>query len=203
MSLERKNRKTLAVLAVVAAGMVGLSFAAVPLYRIFCQVTGFGGTVQKAEKAEAAALDRTVRVRFTANVDRDMPWQFQPNQKIAVVKVGEPQLATYEAYNPTAQTITGTAVFNVTPFKAGPYFDKIQCFCFTEQTLGPGERKTMPVTFFVDPSIAKDKSLDDVTELVLSYTFYVSNSEAGEQAAAAHDAGDGDDRHRADAGGSL
>jgi cytochrome c oxidase assembly protein subunit 11 len=201
MNLQAKNRNVLAVLAVIAAGMVGMSFAAVPLYRIFCQVTGFGGTVRKAEKVEASAIDRTMRVRFTANVDRDMPWQFQPKQKIAVVKVGEPQLATYEAYNPTSETITGTAVFNVTPFKAGPYFDKIQCFCFTEQTLGPGERKTMPVTFFVDPSIAKDKNLDDVTELVLSYTFYVSTADAVQQAAGTEDGADGDDYHRTTAGG--
>ena len=184
MSIESRNRKTLAALAGIALGMVALSFAAVPLYRVFCQVTGFGGTVQQVAASDAAPLARKVEIRFTASVDKDMPWDFKPSRLTQTVAVGEPAHATYEAYNPTERTITGTAVFNVTPFKAGPYFDKTQCFCFTEQTLAPGERKTLPVTFFVDPAIAEDRNLDDVTEIVLSYTFYLAHSEAAEAAAA-------------------
>jgi len=200
MSLEARNRKTLAALAGVALGMVALSFAAVPLYRIFCQVTGFGGTVRQAEATETPALERAIRIRFTASVDKEMPWDFRPSQLTQEVKVGETQLAAYEAYNPTDRVITGTAVFNVTPFKAGPFFDKIQCFCFTEQTLQPGERKAMAVTYFVDPAITEDHNLDDVTEIVLSYTFYLSHSEAVEAAAAKH-AADGD--HHAEGNGET
>lgn len=200
MSLEARNRKTLAALAGVALGMVALSFAAVPLYRIFCQVTGFGGTVRQAEARETPALERAIRIRFTASVDKEMPWDFRPSQLTQDVKVGETQLAAYEAYNPTDRVITGTAVFNVTPFKAGPFFDKIQCFCFTEQTLQPGERKAMAVTYFVDPGIAEDHNLDDVTEIVLSYTFYLSHSEAVEAAAATH-AAEGD--HHAEGNGDT
>lgn len=195
MTLQQKNRKTMAVLAGLALGMVALSFAAVPLYRIFCQVTGFGGTVQQANASETKAIERPVKIIFTANVDRDMPWEFKPSQLTQTVLVGEAATATYEAYNPTDRTITGTAVFNVTPFKAGPYFDKIQCFCFTEQTLAPGERKVMPVTYFVDAAIGDDKNLDDVKEIVLSYTFYLAHSDVAEAAAAEPAAGG---EHRAE-----
>lgn len=174
MNLQQKNRRTFAILAGLGIAMVILTFASVPLYRLFCQITGFGGTVRQAQASHLAISDRIVRIRFTANVDKNMPWQFQPKQQIESVRIGERRLAAYEAYNPTSYPITGTAVFNVTPHKAGPYFSKIQCFCFTEQTLQPGERKTLPVNFYVDPDIAQDKSLDDVKEIVLSYTFYLS-----------------------------
>ncbi|HXV73104.1 MAG TPA: cytochrome c oxidase assembly protein [Sphingomonadales bacterium] len=190
MSVAAKNRRTLGILAGVAAGMVALSFAAVPLYRIFCQVTGFGGTVREAKAAQTEAAERAMRIRFTASVDKDMPWEFKPAQLSEDVRIGETRIAAYEAFNPTDRVVTGTAVFNVTPHKAGPYFGKIECFCFTEQTLQPGERKTMPVMFFVDPAIAGDKNLDDVKEIVLSYTFYLSHSEAAETAAAQYAADD-------------
>lgn len=175
MNLQQKNRRILGILVGLSITMVALSFASVPLYRLFCQITGFGGTVRQSQIPHLVTSDRVMRIRFTANVDKDMPWQFKPNQQIDSVRVGERHLAAYEAYNPTSYPITGTAVFNVTPHKAGPYFSKIECFCFTDQTLLPGERKTLPVNFFVDPEIAHDKNLDDVKEIVLSYTFYLSS----------------------------
>ena len=172
-----KNNRTALVLAGVAVGMVGMAYAAVPLYQIFCQITGYGGTTQVAQAAERPILERVIKVRFSANTHRDMPWNFRPLQGMQRARVGEQMLAFFEATNPTAQVITGTATFNVTPHKAGAYFSKIQCFCFTEQTLAPGERADMPVTYFIDPAIMDDPGLDDVKEIVLSYTFFRSGKE--------------------------
>lgn len=177
MTAQAKNKRAGLILAGFVAGMVGMAYAAVPLYEIFCQVTGYGGTITKAEASEAPILDRTMSVRFTANTHRDMPWVFTPSQLTQVSKIGQQQIASYDAYNPTNKRITGTAVFNVTPFKAGTYFSKIDCFCFTEQTLEPGEKVEMTVTYYVNPAIADDPNLDDVTEIVLSYTFYISSFE--------------------------
>ncbi len=177
MTAQAKNKRAGFILAGLVAGMVGMAYAAVPLYEIFCQVTGYGGTITKAEASEAPILDRTMSVRFTANTHRDMPWVFAPSQLTQVSKIGQQQIASYDAYNPTNKRITGTAVFNVTPFKAGAYFSKIECFCFTEQTLEPGEKVEMTVTYYVDPAIADDPNLDDVTEIVLSYTFYTTSFE--------------------------
>ncbi len=177
MTAHAKNKRAGFILAGLVAGMVGMAYAAVPLYEIFCQVTGYGGTITKAEASEAPILDRTMSVRFTANTHRDMPWVFAPSQLTQVSKIGQQQIASYDAYNPTNKRITGTAVFNVTPFKAGTYFSKIDCFCFTEQTLEPGEKVEMTVTYYVDPAIADDPKLDDVTEIVLSYTFYITSFE--------------------------
>ncbi len=178
MSLASKNRKSALIVAGIGAGMLGLSFAAVPLYQIFCQVTGYGGTTRVAEAAVAIPVtDRKIKIRFVANVNHDMPWNFKPSQLTQEIRVGERKIATYFAENPTKQRITGTAVFNVTPFKAGEYFNKIECFCFTEQTLEPGERAEMPVDYFVDPTFTEDPYMDDVTEIVLSYTFYLSGAE--------------------------
>lgn len=178
MSLASKNRKSALIVAGIGAGMLGLSFAAVPLYQIFCQVTGYGGTTRAAEAAVAIPVtDRKIKIRFVANVNQDMPWNFEPSQLTQEIKVGERKIATYFAENPTKQRITGTAVFNVTPFKAGEYFNKVECFCFTEQTLEPGERAEMPVDYFVDPTFAEDPYMDDVTEIVLSYTFYLQGAE--------------------------
>lgn len=178
MSLASKNRKSGMIVAFIGAGMLGLSFAAVPLYQIFCQVTGYGGTTQAAQAATVMPVtDRKIKIRFVANVNRDMPWDFEASQLTQEIRVGERKIATYFAENPTRQRITGTAVFNVTPFKAGEYFNKVACFCFTEQTLEPGERAEMPVDYFVDPSFAEDPYMDDVTEIVLSYTFYLSEAE--------------------------
>ncbi len=157
MSLAAKNRKSAIIVAFIGAGMLGLSFAAVPLYQIFCQVTGYGGTTRTAQAAtEVPVSDRKIKIRFVANVNRDMPWDFEASQLTQEIQVGERKIATYSAQNPTNQRITGTAVFNVTPFKAGEYFNKVECFCFTEQTLEPGESAEMPVDYFVDPSFAED-----------------------------------------------
>lgn len=168
----RRNRLLVLSLAGLVAGMLGLSFAAVPLYRIFCQVTGYAGTTQRAEAAPDEALDRTIRVRFDSNVAKGMPWLFHPVQNEVEVKIGESTLAFYEAKNLSDRPVRGTATFNVTPAAAGYYFNKIECFCFTEQVLKPGERVDMPVNFFIDPEIVNDPDARAITEITLSYTFF-------------------------------
>ena len=171
-SLAFRNRRLALISFTVAVGMVGASYAAVPLYEIFCRVTGYGGTTQVAETAPEKALERSMTIRFNADVGRKMPWQFEPAQDRIEVKVGEQALAFYRAKNVSGRTITGTATFNVTPSKAGLYFNKVACFCFTEQELADGAEVDMPVTFFVDPEIVNDPNLNDVTTITLSYTFF-------------------------------
>jgi cytochrome c oxidase assembly protein subunit 11 len=144
----------------------------VPLYRIFCQVTGFAGTTQRADTMPDQVLDRSIKVRFDANVAKSMPWKFHPVQNEVDVKIGESTLAFYEAENLSGKPVRGTATFNVTPEAAGYYFNKIECFCFTEQILKPGQRVDMPVNFFIDPEIAKDPDARKITEITLSYTFF-------------------------------
>ena len=153
--LQRRNRLTAAIAAAVVVAMVGMAYAAVPLYRIFCQVTGYGGTPKIAEQASAEIGERIVRVRFNADTARGMPWRFRPLQREVSLRVGEPALAFYEARNQGERAVTGQATFNVTPLKAGAYFNKVDCFCFTEQRLAPGEAMEMPVSFVVDPAMAK------------------------------------------------
>ncbi len=172
-----KNNRLAAIFLGVAFGMVGMAYAAVPLYDLFCKVTGYGGTTQVVEAGSVPVLARDVRVRFAASTHRDMPWHFSPLQNDQHLKVGEQAIAYYEAYNPTGQAITGTATFNVTPHKAGVYFAKVDCFCFTEQTLQPGERVSMPVVYYIDPTIAEDAGLDDIDEVTLSYTFFTREAE--------------------------
>ena len=169
---NRRNRLTALAAAGVVFAMVGAAYAAVPLYQIFCQVTGFGGTTQVAAEAPAAVGERVITVRFNADTARAMPWKFRPQQRAITLKVGEQALALYEASNPTDRRIVGTSTFNVTPAKAGAYFNKIECFCFTEQALTPGQSVDMPVSFFVDPAISDDPNLDDVKTITLSYTFF-------------------------------
>lgn len=171
-SLKNRNRRLALISFSVAACMVGASFAAVPLYEIFCRVTGYGGTTQVAEAAPEKVLDRRMTVRFNADVGKAMPWRFAPTQDRLELKVGEQALAFYRAKNNSNRTITGTATFNVTPSKAGQYFNKVECFCFTEQELKPGGEIDMPVTFFIDPAIADDPNLNEVTTITLSYTFF-------------------------------
>lgn len=175
--MQRRDKKSLVALALVGlvAGMVGLSFAAVPLYRMFCQATGYGGTTQKADAAPEAMLDRTIIVRFDANVDRALPWTFAPEQRTMEVRIGENALAFFKATNTSDKPVTGTAGFNVAPQAAGRYFAKVQCFCFTEQTLAPGQSIEMPVSFFVDPKFVDDESTVNIPEITLSYTFYRSD----------------------------
>ena len=157
----------------VAIGMVGLSFAAVPLYRIFCQVTGFGGTTQVAEAAPIGHVSsRVITVRFDANTNKDLPWRFLPVETSQQIKVGESKLAFYEATNRTDRDTWGTATFNVTPNEAGAYFVKTDCFCFEEQKLAAGQKVDMPVAYYIDPEIEQDLYLRDVDTITLSYTFY-------------------------------
>ncbi len=168
----RSNLKVAVSMASIAVGMVGVSYAAVPLYQLFCQVTGYGGTTQRAERAPDTILERTITVRFDANVSRGMGWKFRPVQRKQVLKIGESALAYYEAENPTGRRITGTSSFNVSPQAAGVYFSKVECFCFTEQTLEPGARVEMPVTYFIDPEIMNDPVARKFREITLSYTFF-------------------------------
>ncbi|WP_339853273.1 cytochrome c oxidase assembly protein [uncultured Nisaea sp.] len=178
-----KNGRLALILAGVVVGMVGLSFASVPLYNIFCRVTGFGGTTQIADKDSATVLDRMVTVRFDASVQPDLNWSFKPEQKAIRLKVGETQLAFYEAVNLGDEPVVANAVFNVTPDKAGLYFDKIDCFCFTEQVLQPGQRADMPVSFYIDPEMDQDVKMDGVTTITLSYTFYKAQDQSAAKAA--------------------
>jgi len=171
-NLKIRNLRLALVSFSVAAGMVGAAYAAVPLYEVFCQVTGFGGTTQTAEAAPAVTLDRKITVRFNADVGKALPWRFAPAQDRVELKIGEQALAFYRAKNLSGRTITGTAAFNVTPAKVGQYFNKIACFCFTEQELKAGAEVDMPVTFFIDPAIADDPNLNEVTTITLSYTFF-------------------------------
>ena len=157
--------------ALFALAMLGLAFASVPLYRAFCQLTGFDGTTQRAAQAPGAVAG-SIGVRFDANVDPKLPWRFAPEQETVRIQPCARTTIYYTAENLTARPITGQAVFNVTPERAGPYFSKIECFCFTEQTLKPGEKVRMPVVFFVDPKLRDDDATRSVDEITLSYTFY-------------------------------
>ncbi len=168
----RRNRIVVATLVGVVVGMVGLAYASVPLYRIFCQVTGYGGATQRAELAPEPVPGKSVTVRFNADVNSAMPWSFQPLQREITLDLGESGLAVYRVQNLSNERIVGTATFNVTPFVAGPYFDKIQCFCFEEQVLEPGASADLPVTFFVDPAILDDPETADIRTVTLSYTFF-------------------------------
>ena len=171
MRLSR-NGKTVVVLLGMAGAMGGLVAASVPLYDLFCRVTGYGGTTRTAAEGSEHRIDRAVTVRFDASLNRDMPWTFEPKQRQMVVQLGENGLAWYTVRNETDQPIVGTATFNVAPAKAGPYFNKVDCFCFTEQRLDPGQEMDLPVTFFVDPALAADKNTADVGTITLSYTFF-------------------------------
>jgi len=178
-SVAAKNRTVAIRMALFALAMLGLAFASVPLYRVFCQVTGFGGTTQKADAAPGAVAGQ-IGVRFDANIDPALPWKFEPVQETVRIHPGARTTIYYRATNYTARSTTGQAIFNVTPEIAGKYFSKIECFCFTEQTLKPGESVKMPVIFFVDPKLRDDPDTKHIDEITLSYTFYpVENPENG------------------------
>lgn len=160
-----------------ALAMLGLGYASVPLYRLFCQATGFGGTTQVANEAEAAraagnATGATISIRFDGSTASDMPWMFRPSQATDTITIGERDIATFVARNQSSQSITGMATFNVMPEQAGKYFNKIQCFCFTEQTLAPGQEVIMPVLYYVDPAMLDDPNMRGVEQITLSYTFH-------------------------------
>lgn len=178
---QKSNNKTAAKLAGMAVVMLGMSFAAIPLYQLFCQVTGFGGTPLRADSAPGAVSGETIKVRFDASTETQMPWVFKPVQREMTIPIGETGLAFYTAHNPTDKPVAGTAVFNVTPLKIGPYFVKIDCFCFTEQVLQPGETVEMPVTFYIDPEIRTDRATLEVKGVTLSYTFYKTDLPEGSQ----------------------
>ena len=161
-------------LVMVVAFMGAMSYASVPFYNWFCKVTGWGGQTSVATSGSDLILDRMITVRFDASLARDMPWEFKPLQREIQLKIGETGLAFYEAYNPTDKPMAGTASYNVAPFSAGSYFDKIACFCFEMQVLQPHERVQMPVSFFVDPEIVNDPETKNIQELTLSYTFHVA-----------------------------
>lgn len=177
-----RNQKTLTLVLLVVFVMIGLAFASVPLYRLFCQKTGFGGTTQRAESLPDHIDSREITIRFDANVSRDINWSFRPERNEETVKLGQQGLIAFIAKNRAGVPVTGTALYNVSPPKAGIYFHKIQCFCFTEQTLQPGQEMPMPVVFYVDPKMKKDPEMDDVTTITLAYTFFPSNSQEYEKA---------------------
>lgn len=180
LPLQSRNRRTMVIAFGAAAAMLGLGFASVPLYRLFCEVTGFGGTTMRA--TESQAVDAQTRgasagavsysIRFDANTQRDVPWSFEPLQVTDRVSIGQRDMAIYVARNNSNLPVTGTATFNVEPEAAGKYFNKIQCFCFTEQTLQPGQEVRMPVIYYVDPAALDDPLMDGVEQITLSYTFH-------------------------------
>jgi cytochrome c oxidase assembly protein subunit 11 len=185
---QKRNQRTALYASGVIVGMLGLTAAAVPLYDLFCRVTGFGGTTQVAEAAPDAVTDHTVRVSFNADREPALPWRFQPVQRRMDVRLGENHLAFYTAENRSDRPIVGRAVYNVTPHKAGAYFAKVHCFCFEEQLLLPGESIEMPVSFFVDPAMLDDVNTADIHEITLSYTFFIDEEATAAAAQAAETA---------------
>jgi cytochrome c oxidase assembly protein subunit 11 len=171
MALSGPQRTVATTLGVVLF-MGSLGFASVPLYDLFCRVTGFGGVTQESDTASDTILEQTIKVRFDATIDAGMPWTFKPVQREMEIRIGETGLAFYEAHNPTDRPVAGTASYNVFPYEAGGFFTKIDCFCFTEQVLQPGETVQMPVTFYVDPEIVEDRDAKHVKSITLGYTFY-------------------------------
>jgi cytochrome c oxidase assembly protein subunit 11 len=185
------NRGVVVVCLSALLVMGAMTWAAVPLYRIFCQVTGFGGTPMRADKAPSQSSDRTILVRFDSNVTPGMPWTFEPVQRTIEIKIGENALAFYRAHNNADHPVKGMASYNVSPNNAGAFFGKIECFCFTEQTLGPGESVEMPLSFFVDPSILEDRDAVHIKEITLSYTFYPAGKDGARADVKGQPAGNG------------
>jgi len=175
--MKDKNARLAWTMVAIVGGMLGLAYAAVPLYEIFCKATGFAGTPVVAPEGERPVLERTVTVRFDSNVDPNLPWRFQPLEREVKAKLGEEKLVFFRATNVSQRPIVGTATYNVTPEPAGPWFNKIQCFCFTEQLLKPGQSVDMPVIFFVDPAMNQDRRYDNVRTITLSYTFFEAKTE--------------------------
>lgn len=170
--MPRRDLRIAIAAGAIAPLMLGAAYAAVPLYQMFCQVTGFGGTTQRATAAPSVILDQTMTVRFDATISGSLPWTVEPVERTVDVKLGETRVVVYRAVNRSNQTVTGTASFNVTPEAAGQYFNKLECFCFTEQRLEPGQSVEMPVSFFVDPAMLDNRQAAKVGDITLSYTFY-------------------------------
>ena len=176
-TMSDKNLRSAMMAGLFALGMLGMGYAAVPLYEVFCRVTGYGGTTQRVDEARAATVQATntvMSIRFDSNVNSALPWSFKPEQATDRVTVGARDMAIYIAKNESSQPVVGTATFNVTPLLAGKYFHKVQCFCFTEQLLKPGQEMRMPVIYYVDPAILDDPETANIEEITLSYTFYPS-----------------------------
>jgi len=175
-TLDRRNRRVALMAALFGLAMLGLGYASVPLYRLFCQITGFGGTTQRIDEAQAATIKpvagKTISIRFDGNIASGLPWKFRPDAVTDTIEIGARDMTTFYARNLSGRAVTGTATFNVTPTQAGKYFNKIQCFCFIEQTLAPGQEVHMPVIYFVDPAILKDPDAKDIEQITLSYTFH-------------------------------
>ena len=186
---QKRKQKTLLLVMSVVFFMGALSYASVPLYKLFCQVTGYGGTTQVVENTSDKVLDRSIIVRFDANVNPALDWKFLPTQRSLELSLGENALAFYRAENTGSSPVVGTATFNVTPDKAGIYFNKVECFCFQEQLLEPNQIIDMPVSFFIDPDMANDPNLDGVTTITLSYTFFKSQVQSGTAATSEKKAG--------------
>ena len=172
MSAPVSHRKTVTMLVGVALTMGALAWASVPFYDWFCRVTGFGGVTNVSDSGSDIILDRTIKIKFDASLERNMPWTFKPVEREMEIRIGETGLAFYEATNPTDRPVAGSASYNVAPFNAGAYFTKIDCFCFEEQVLQPGESVLMPVTFYVDPEMVEDRDAKYNKHITLSYTFY-------------------------------
>ncbi len=169
---ERRNKLTLRMLVLAALAMLALGFASKPLYDTFCKITGYGGTTRTAQTNTSEVLDRVITIAFDSNVSGGLPWDFKPDVRSVDVNVGRSNLAYYTVTNTSNRAVTGTATFNVTPIKAGPYFIKTECFCFTEQTLQAGQTMSFPVLFHIDSQIEDEKRLDDIKDITLSYTFF-------------------------------
>ena len=182
--LVRKNARTGMTVMIVVATMIGLAFASAPLYDMFCRVTGFDGRAIQSDQLpdESEILDRTVTIKFNADISKNLQWTFKPAMREISVKLGQRGITSYSAKNLTNKPLTGTALYNVTPLKAGKYFHKVQCFCFDEQTLAANEYVDMPVLFYIDPAMNDDPGMKDVTTITLSYNFYKTESKALEDA---------------------
>ncbi len=180
--IEARNKKTVLYVLAFVGFMIGVAYASVPLYDLFCRVTGYGGTTQVADSTNVTPIDRKMTIRFRTGTARNMPWNFGVEATSVDLKVGEEGFINFTAHNPTGKPVAGTAVYNVTPLIAGKYFKKVQCFCFGEQILVPGQKMNMPVLFFVDPEIDNDPNLKDVKTITLSYTFFRKDSGELEEA---------------------
>lgn len=180
--LQARNKRIAFGIVIVVVGMIALSFASVPLYSLFCRMTGYGGTTQVAKAAPHDVRDRTITVSFDARVDPGLPWDFKPEKHSIDIKVGQQGMIVFHATNLSARTTVGTALYNVTPDKAGPYFTKTQCFCFAEQVLTGGKSAQFPVLFYIDPKIMDNPDMNDVSDITLSYTFFPADSKNFEKA---------------------
>ncbi len=176
LPLDHRNRRVGLIALAAALAMLGLGYASVPLYRMFCEATGFGGTTQRASEAKANSVvvaGKTISIRFDGNVEAGMPWEFGPEQVTQTLRIGARKMAFFKAHNLSPKTVTGIASFNVEPEQAGRYFNKVQCFCFNQQTLKPGQTVDMPVIYYVDPAILDDPEANDIEQITLSYTFHM------------------------------